>query len=114
MSDIAVCRRKHWTIRESGITSESLKYLNGLTSLKSLNVASTRVDDLTPIEHYSHLEPLGLGSSKVRDDDLKSLVKFSNLQTRHAGYLELTEVGLSYVGKCSNLQVLGRKNTKLT
>lgn len=98
------------------VTDDTLRDLQGLTTLQSLNLGRTLVADagLERLEGLTQLQSLDLGETKVTDEGLKHLGRLTRLQTLVLYKTNMTDAGLEHLEKLPHLHSLDLVGTKVS
>jgi hypothetical protein len=98
------------------ITDGGLKELKGLASLESLTLSNTAVTDagLKELKPLTKLRTLTLSGTEVTDEGLKELKGFYSLQSLNLSGTEVTDEGLRELKGFASLQSLNLSGTKIT
>jgi len=102
----------------SGIpfADEGLASLKGLTSMKGLDLTSTRVTDagLIHLEVLTKLQSLDLTATEVTDAGLTHLMRMTSLQRLDLFGTQVTAAGLAHLKGLASLKVLNLSGTRVT
>jgi len=99
-----------------GDTNAELKYLKGLTELKTLDLNFSYVTDagLKHLKGLTNLQTLYLSQTRVRNAGLEHLKGLTNLQTLYLIGTNVTNDGLVHLSGLTNLQTLFLSRTSIT
>ncbi len=106
------------TLNLSGtkISDAGLKYVSSLTGLQTLYINETAVTDtgLQQLKSLTNLKELGLYHTRITDEGLASLKGLTNLQTLTLGGSQITDRGLLQLTGLRNLRHLLLSGTSVT
>ena len=103
-------------MRDTTSTDAGLKWLKGLRSLQSLDLATSKVTDagLKNVEQLTNLRSLSLASTSVTDAGLSHLKGLTNLQSLVLSRSQVTNTGLGYLKGLTKLDLLDLLGTQVT
>ncbi len=98
-------------LRGTRVTDTGLAYLSGLGSLKSLDLSDTQVSDagLVHLRRLANLQTLDLAGTRVTDAGLAHLQGLTRLRCLILGRTEVTEAGTAQLEGSTDLLVLYRR-----
>src|ERR1700680_1771113 len=93
-------------LKHTEVMDASLKHLQGLTKIETLDLKDTRVTDdgMVYLKGLTNIEVLELGRTKVTDKGLEHLKGFTRLQRLDLAGTEVTNKGLEHLKGLSQLQ----------
>ena len=103
-------------VRKASVTSEGLQYLNGLTNLTQLDLATMQVKDLSRLDPSSigNLRELVLDDTPVTDDSLVPLAKFTALELISLNNTAISDRGIQQLTALENLRFISLQGTAVT
>jgi hypothetical protein len=103
-------------IQRTKVTDGDLEKLQGLTTLKELDLEGAQITDdgLRYLRDMKTLRRLRLDQTKITDAGLKDLAGLTNLEELLIWNTQITDAGLVHLSRLTNLQALWIDATKIT
>lgn len=99
------------SLSHSLVTGEGLDHLRRLGQLLHLDVSYTRVEEVLPLTQLTSLESLNLSHTLIEDSDLEIIGKLSDLELLWLGGTRIHDEGLSHLSKLTRLTLLDLSDT---